>query len=199
MFWYSALQSFVKWEFRKRPDKNFLISKHFVSAISNIFLVGSYILPEFFLWIENFQKYQMKSSWALGMFCLPYSFLCSRVQCSFCGTKNWESDNYKKNMLELEPPEIKTNQFMLSFQELSLIFPNSRFGPILSKVDKILITIWTYLELGNIHNYWHDYCCLNNADLGFDFKMRLMKIQNSNKILDHSVALYLILYFHYPE
>ena len=52
-----------------------------------------------------------------------------------------------QNILLFEPPEIKTNHFMLSSQELSLVLPlilnrvNSRFCPILSKVDKILIKI----------------------------------------------------------
>ena len=47
----------------------------------------------------------------------------------------------------IKPLETKTNHFMLLSQELSLILPlvpnwvNSRFGPILNKVDKILITI----------------------------------------------------------
>ena len=134
---------------------------------------------------------------ALEMFCIPYSFFFLVGFSVVLVGQKIESQTITKY--------IKTYHFMLSSQELSLILPlvpnwvNSRFGPILSKVDKIFITIWTYLELGNIHNYWHDYCCLNNADPGFDFQMRLMKIQNSNKILDHSVALYLIIYFHYPK
>ena len=90
----------------------------------------------------------MKSSWALEMFCIPYSFFFLVGFTEVLVGQKIESQTITKY--------IKTYHFMLSSQELSLILPlvpnwvNSRFGPILSKVDKILITLWTYLEFGNV-------------------------------------------------
>ena len=89
-------------------------TKYFVGAISNIFLVGSYILRDYFF--VKFRQIPNEKFLSLGdafFFVVGFSLV-------LVGQKN-ESQTITK--YAIKPLETKTNHFMLLSQELSFILP----------------------------------------------------------------------------